>query len=120
VIALGTSGSWRIPGIVAQVISNVVDRELSIREAVLAPRILWDSDSEPGILIEVFPPLTRNDVTTLEDRGFRVVHRVEYPATRRDFMNCGAVNAVIFDPRRQSFAGAADPRRQGVALGARR
>jgi gamma-glutamyltranspeptidase/glutathione hydrolase len=120
VIALGTSGSWRIPGIVAQVISNVVDRELSVREAVLAPRILWDSDFEPGIIIEVFPPTTREDVTTLEDRGYRVLKMVEYPATRRDFINCGAVNAVVFDSARQSFAGAGDPRRQGVALGARR
>jgi len=48
------------------------------------------------------------------------VHRVEYPATRRDFINCGAVNAVIFDPARRSFAGAGDPRRQGTALAARR
>ncbi len=119
VIALGTSGSWRIPGVVAQVISNVIDRDLSVREAVLAPRILWDSDSEPGILIEVFPPITPEDVATLEDRGYRVVKRVEYPATRRDFINCGAVNAVVFDAVQQTFAGAGDPRRQGVALGAR-
>jgi gamma-glutamyltranspeptidase/glutathione hydrolase len=120
VIALGTSGSWRIPGIVAQVISNVVDRELSVREAILAPRILWDSGSEPGILIEAFPPTTREDVATLEDRGYQIVKMVEYPATRRDFINTGAVNAVVFDPLRRSFAGAGDPRRQGVALGARR
>jgi gamma-glutamyltranspeptidase/glutathione hydrolase len=120
VIALGTSGSWRIPGIVAQVISNVVDRNMSVREAVLAPRILWDSDVESGILVEVFPPTTREDITTLEDRGYRVVKRVEFPATRRDLINCGAVNAVVFDPVRQVFAGAGDPRRQGFALGARR
>jgi gamma-glutamyltranspeptidase/glutathione hydrolase len=119
VIALGTSGSWRIPGIVAQVISNVVDRRLGVREAVLAPRIVWDSDSEPGILIEIFPPYTRKDVKILEDRGYRIVQRVEYPATRKDFINCGAVNAVTYDSIRQSFAGAGDPRRQGVALGAR-
>jgi gamma-glutamyltranspeptidase/glutathione hydrolase len=120
VIALGTSGSQRIPGIVAQVISNVVDRELSVREAVLAPRILWESDAESGIIIEVFPPNTPNDVTTLEGRGYRILKRIEYPATRRDFINSGCVNAVVFDPTRQSFAGAGDPRRQGVALGVRR
>jgi len=120
VIALGTSGSQRIPGIVAQVISNVVDRELSVREAVLAPRILWDSDSESGIIIEVFPPNTPNDVTVLEGRGYRILKRIEYPATRRDLIKSGAVNAVVFDPKRQIFSGAGDPRRQGFALGARR
>ena len=30
-----------------------------------------------------------------------------------------AVNAVVFDAVQQTFAGAGDPRRQGVALGAR-
>ncbi len=120
VIALGTSGSWRIPGVVAQVISNVADRELSVREAILAPRILWESDSQGGILIEVFPPTTREHVATLEARGYRIVKMVEYPATRRDFINTGAVNAVVFDSVRRSFAGAGDPRRQGTALGARR
>ena len=120
VIALGSSGSKRIPGFVAQVISNVVDHRLGVRDAVLAPRTVWDSENEPGILIEVFPPNTSEDVKTLEDRGYRIVHRVEYPATRRDFINCGAVNAVIFDPARRSFAGAGDPRRQGTALAARR
>ena len=120
VIALGSSGSKRIPGIVAFVISNVVDHELGVRDAVLAPRIVWDSGEEPGILIEVFPPNSSEDVKTLEGRGFRIVHRVEFPATRKDFINCGAVNAVIFDPARQSFVGAGDPRRQGVALAARR
>lgn len=120
VIALGSSGSWRIPGVVAQLISNVVDCDMSVREAVLAPRILWDSDVESGILVEIFPPTTREDVTALEDRGYRVVKRVEFPATRRDLINCGAVNAVVFDPVRQVFAGAGDPRRQGFALGARR
>jgi gamma-glutamyltranspeptidase/glutathione hydrolase len=120
VIALGSSGSRRIPGIVALVLSNVVDRNMGVRDAVLAPRVVWDSGSEPGILIEVFPPNTGELVETLEARGYQIVHRVEFPATRRDFINCGAVNAVVFDPVRQSFAGVGDPRRQGVALAARR
>ena len=120
VVALGTSGSQRIPGIVAQVISNVVDRELGVREAVLAPRILWDSDVESGVLVEAFPPNTRDDVTTLESRGYRFLKVVEYPATRRDLISFGAVNAAVFDHSRQGFAGAGDPRRQGFALGVRR
>ena len=100
--------------------SNLPVDLLGFGEAVLAPRVLWETDPESGIIIEVFPPNTDDDVTTLENRGFRIVKRVEYPATRRDFINCGAVNAIVFDPKRQGFAGAADPRRQGVALGARR
>jgi gamma-glutamyltranspeptidase/glutathione hydrolase len=121
VIALGSSGSRRIPGFVALVISNVVDRQMSVRDAVLAPRTVWDtSKEEPGILIEVFPPNTGEVVETLEARGYKIVQRVEFPATAKDFISCGAVNAVVFDPGRKSFAGAGDPRRQGVALAARR
>ena len=120
VIALGSSGSRRIPGIVGLVISNVVDRRLGVRDAVLEPRVIWDSGKESGILIEVFPPNTGAMVETLEKRGYRITHRVEFPATSRDFIDCGAVNAVIFDPSRRTFAGAGDPRRQGVALAARR
>jgi gamma-glutamyltranspeptidase/glutathione hydrolase len=120
VIALGSSGSRRIPGIVALVISNVVDREMGAREAVLAPRAVWDPGSEPGVLIEVFPPNTGEMVESLEERGYHIVHRVEFPATSRDLINCGAVNAVVFDPARQSYAAVGDPRRQGVALAAQR
>lgn len=120
VIALGSSGSQRIPGIVALVISKVVDHELGARDAVLAPRIAWVSGKESGILIEVFPPNTNGLVETLEERGYHIAHRVDFPATSRDFIDCGAVNAVIFDPVRRSFVGASDPRRQGTALAARR
>jgi gamma-glutamyltranspeptidase/glutathione hydrolase len=117
VIALGSSGSRRIPGIVAFVISNIVDRDFGVREAVLAPRIAWDTTKEvPGILIEVFQPHTDGMVEELEHRGYQIVQRVDFPATARDFINCGAVNAVVFDPVRQEFAGAGDPRRQGVAM----
>jgi gamma-glutamyltranspeptidase/glutathione hydrolase len=120
VVALGSSGSRRIPGFVALVISNIVDRQMSVREAVLAPRTVWDaSKEEHGILIEVFPPITSEVVDSLEARGYKIVQRVEFPATAKDFINCGAVNAVVYDPDRESFAGAGDPRRQGFALAAR-
>jgi gamma-glutamyltranspeptidase len=36
----GTAASTRIPGVVATVISNIIDRRLELREAILAPRIL--------------------------------------------------------------------------------
>lgn len=110
----------RIPGIVAQVISNVIDHEMGVREAVLAPRIVWDTEHDHGILIEVYPPNTSDDVAALVERGYRLVKQVGFPTTRRDLINCGAVNAVTFNPLQQSFVGVGDPRRQGVALGARR
>lgn len=120
VMALGSSGSRRIPAFVAQVISNVVDRRMGVREAVLAPRVAWDTREEPGVLIEVFPPNTGNDVEILEGRGYQIVNRIEFPATSRDFIRCGAINAVVFDPERQEYAAVGDPRRQGVAGAAQR
>ena len=36
---LGSPGGGRIPNIITQVISNVIDHEMSFTEAVIAPRI---------------------------------------------------------------------------------
>jgi gamma-glutamyltranspeptidase/glutathione hydrolase len=120
VMALGSSGSRRIPGIVAFVISNAVDREMDARDAVLAPRVVWDPGPEPGVLVEVSHPNTSEMVDSLEGRGYHIVHRVEFPATSRELIKCGAVNVVVFDPARQAYAAVGDPRRQGVALAAQR
>jgi gamma-glutamyltranspeptidase/glutathione hydrolase len=120
VMALGSAASSRIPGIVAQVISNSIDCGLGPRAAVLAPRALWNPDpsGESGAMLEVFPPNTEEFVTTLEGRGYEFVRKVVFPATRRQFIRFGAVNAVGYDPVLLSYCAVADPRRQGFAMAA--
>jgi gamma-glutamyltranspeptidase/glutathione hydrolase len=118
-MALGSAGSERIPGVVAQVISNVVDGNLGVRDAVLAPRALWNGSDEPGVCAEQIRPITKRQIAELERRGYEILRWVRLPASRRDFIRLGAVNAVYYDPATVDYCGVADPRRQGFALAAR-
>jgi gamma-glutamyltranspeptidase/glutathione hydrolase len=96
VTALGSGGSERIRSVITQVIVNLVERGMTLRDAVEAPRMHWDGRAlqyEPG------PDPARM--------------RREWqpnPWTRRD-LYFGGVHAVA-----AGREAAADPRRGGSAL----
>ena len=118
---LGSAGSDRIPPSVTEVISNVIDRDMSIRDAVVAPRVLWNSAHDPPrVCIEIADPITRRDADTLQSFGFEHMYRLEYPPIPlSDSAFFGGVNAVLYDPATGVFSGVGDPRRNGFALGPR-
>ncbi len=117
-LVLGSAGSSRIPGAVDTVISNVVDRGMSLAEAVEAPRILWAKGATTrGLIIEVFPPVTRADADRLEAMGYEPGLRVDLPAQYLELTKFGAVNAIYRDPQSGTLTGVGDPRRDGAALG---
>jgi gamma-glutamyltranspeptidase/glutathione hydrolase len=117
-LVLGSAGSSRIPGAVATVISNVVDREMGLAEAVVAPRVLWAKGrTTKGLLIEVLPPMTAALADGLEAMGYRPGMRVEPPAQYLELAKFGAVNAVHRDPATGRLTGVGDPRRDGAATG---
>jgi gamma-glutamyltranspeptidase/glutathione hydrolase len=120
-IVLGSAGSDRIPGSITEVISNVIDRGLGIREAVTAPRVLWNSAHEPHrVCIEITDWITSDDADTLQSWGFEHMFRLEYPATPAgDSAFFGGVNAALLDSTTGVFTGVGDPRRSGFALGPR-
>jgi gamma-glutamyltranspeptidase/glutathione hydrolase len=120
-IALGSAGSDRIPGSVIEVVSNVVDRGMDIREAVTAPRVLWNSAHDPPrVCIEITDWVTDHHADTLQRWGFEHMFRLEYPATpAADSAFFGGVNAVLYDSTTGRFSGAGDPRRSGFARGPR-
>jgi gamma-glutamyltranspeptidase/glutathione hydrolase len=118
-LVLGSGSSTRIPGIVATVISNVVDRNLGLRDAVLAPRILWGPFKGSTFYAEIFPPITEAQVDELGSFGYEPIRRARPPARLSNFSRFGSVNAAHFDRESRVMTGVGDPRRSGHACGAR-
>jgi gamma-glutamyltranspeptidase/glutathione hydrolase len=121
IMILGSAGSDRIPPSVVDVISNVVDRDMGIRDAVVAPRVLWNSAHDPArICIEITDPITKRDANKLQSFGFDHMFRLEFPPVPlADLAFFGGVNAVLYDPATGIFSGVGDPRRSGFAEGPR-
>jgi gamma-glutamyltranspeptidase/glutathione hydrolase len=97
---LGSAGSNRIRSAILQTIVGVVDRELTVTEAVEAPRVHFEDGviyAEPGI-----------DISPLAHADRRLV---SFGARNLFF---GGVQAV--QSRDGSYSGAGDPRRGGVAV----
>jgi len=121
IMIFGSAGSDRIPPSVVDVISNVIDRDMDIRDAVVAPRVLWNSAHDPArICIEITDPITKRDADKLQSFGFDHIFRLEFPPVPfADLAFFGGVNAVLYDPATGVFSGVGDPRRSGFALGPR-
>jgi gamma-glutamyltranspeptidase/glutathione hydrolase len=96
-LALGSGGSKRIRSALLQVLASTVDHSTPLEEAVLAPRIHWDTDH-----LEVEPGLAPDVLAALEADA--PVNRWPAPS-----MYFGGVHAVA--PGR---AAAGDPRRGGA------
>ena len=95
---LGSPGGGRIPNIITQVISNVIDHEMSFTESVMAPRI--NQRLEDDLQLETgFSPDT---VNLLKLRG----HNLETATTM------GSVQAIFLDG--ENIFGVADTRRPGA------
>jgi gamma-glutamyltranspeptidase len=118
-LVLGSASSTQIPGVVATVISNIVDRRFDLRDAVIAPRVLWGTVDIPGIYAEIFPPVTEEQIAKLGTFGYEPIFRAQLPVKQNRFARFGAVNAVHFDLQSRVMTGVGDPRRNGNALGAR-
>jgi gamma-glutamyltranspeptidase/glutathione hydrolase len=118
-LVLGSGASNRIPGIVATVISNIVDRKLGLREAVLAPRVLWGPYKGFSYYAEIFHSITKEQVDELGTFGYEPILRARLPTRLSGFSRFGSVNAVHFDRESRVMTGVGDPRRNGTALGAR-
>lgn len=121
VTVLGGAGSDRIASTLVEVISNLIDRRMGLREAVVAPRVLWNSANDPPrICLEIADPITEADADRLQSFGFEHMYRFRYPpGTDANLGFFGGVNAVAYDARTGVFSGVGDPRRGGFALGPR-
>jgi len=113
-LAFGSPGSSRIVPVLVSVISNIVDRGLSLGDAVAAPRVLWQDDGGKRRLIaEVIPPVTAKAIADLKARGYEPTFELSGPDS--NVVAFGGTHAVGWDERRKAWIGVGDPRRGGVA-----
>ena len=118
--ALGAPSSSRIPAIITSVISNLVDRDMGLLEAIEAPRVLSGGLSKTNnTIIEVAGPITDAHIDSLEAMGYEDIERMYYPVTSRRIVLYGGVNAVGWDNDAMTFVGVGDGRRWGSARGPR-
>ena len=110
-MTLGTPGGVRIFPTVAQVISRVIDSKMSLQEAITNARI-FDNGTDDGICYELGAPggVDEETVKALEAMGHTMTAKGEWD------MFFGGVQGVIYMDD-GTLVGAADPRRDGKALG---
>ncbi len=120
IMALGTPGSNGIPSIMSGVISNLVDRRMSLRESVEAPRVLWGGLPAANIQAEIAGEITDTLTDALDSMGYELpLLRVTFPALQIDVVDFGGVNAALFNPTDGAYTGVIDGRRGGLAKGPR-
>jgi gamma-glutamyltranspeptidase/glutathione hydrolase len=108
VLALGTPGSYGIMQTQTQAMVQYLDFGLPLQQAIEAPRArLWD-----GRLVEAENRVTPETIAELKRRGHEIV-AFDTGWT----MRCGGMQAVAVDPETGVMTGAADPRRDGYAVG---
>jgi len=120
IIALGTPGSNGIPSIMSGVISNLVDRGMSLRKSVEAPRVLWGGLPSANIQAEIAGAVTDPHMDALNTMGYEhPLLRIHFPALPIDIVDFGGVNAALFNPTEGAYTGVIDGRRGGLAKGPR-
>jgi gamma-glutamyltranspeptidase/glutathione hydrolase len=97
-LVFGSGGSKRIRTALTQVLTQVVDFKRDLSEAVLAPRMYWDSDEE---ILQLEPGFSKEGIRALRDR-------VTINVWDEPDLYFGGVHAVL-----PGIGGAGDPRRGG-------
>jgi gamma-glutamyltranspeptidase/glutathione hydrolase len=103
-IALGSGGSNRIRTAMLQVLSNILDFDMSLDAAINSPRIHFEADR-----LSVESGLNPDQVADL------VSEFSDYKLWDERNMFFGGAHAVRFDPSSDDFSAAGDPRRGGSA-----
>lgn len=109
VYAIGAAGGARILSSLSMVLSRLLDQELSLDQAMAAPRVHPRSDGSLEVEQEEGRAWPTEEVQAFEAMGFAVTPLV----------NHARIHALHVLPD-GSFLGVADPRREGSASGPRR
>ena len=104
-MTIGSPGATRIIGAVAEVISNVVDHNMPIQQAAMAPRFFRMQSGDYNLEGRV----SINTKNALEKMGHKLVVKGDWDAF------FGGVHAVVYDRSKKTLFGGADPRRDGQA-----
>jgi gamma-glutamyltranspeptidase/glutathione hydrolase len=107
VLTLGAAGSRRITSAILQVITNVIDRGMSLEQAVAFPRVHGLKSRK----LYIERPAATESLINRFKKNFRAI-KIKSPHS----YTMAAVQAIQFS-NDGSLVGAADPRRDGAALG---
>ncbi len=111
-IIIGSPGSYGILQSVPQVAINVVDFDMTIQEAISAPRFRWKDESLPAKEIIMETRVEEDVRKSLGDLGYIL------DTSRGDWsMTVGGVQGITIDRKTGWIWGGADARRNGYALG---
>lgn len=104
ILITGSPGGSRIITTTLQIILNVIDHGMNIQEAVNAVRVhhQWLPDE-----LRVEEGLSPDTIHLLQNLG----HTLSVQATM------GGAESIFIDPETNMYYGAADPRREGLAIG---
>lgn len=105
-MVLGSPGATKIITTVTQIISNVIDFDMTMQEAIDAPRLYNNATSA----VQYESRFSEETMKKLEELGNTLEMSDEF---NRSF---GSVNAVMYGED-GTLLGGADPRRDGKALG---
>jgi gamma-glutamyltranspeptidase/glutathione hydrolase len=107
-LAIGMPGGTRITSALAQVLMNLIDHQLTLQEAINAPRIHRNTVTGELLLESRITQKVRN---ALARKGYPIV-------LKKDFdIYLGGAQAVMIDVKTGMLSGAADPRREGTVSG---
>ena len=106
-LALGAAGGSRIPSSIVNVISRIIDHDLSLEEALNSPRV---HPLEEGISLEIVDNVSwnNNDSTYFSKLGYTV-------EMKRLPGKFGRIHAVILDTLTGEWIGCADPDWEGTS-----
>ena len=104
-LVLGSPGGSTIITTVAQIISNIIDYNMPIKDAIESPRMhhQWLPDK-----ISIEQGALNQDVI---DKLLEIGHEVSYKRS------IGEANCIMYDKSRNLFYGVSDDRRNGQAVG---
>lgn len=105
-LSLGTPGGSRIIGALAQIIINIIDFDMSIDDAIEAPRVHTSND-----ILHLEGRIAKSIVSDLEKIGHTVKLHTDYDNY------FGGAQGILIDYKNNELRGGADSRRDGVSLG---
>ncbi len=105
---MSTPGGTSIWQTIPQVITKMVDFDMGMQEAIESPRFRW---SLSGVVTSLEDRISPEVISQLESFGHEIRLYSSYT------MSVGGVAGVTYNPETGVMTGAADPRRDGYAIG---
>jgi gamma-glutamyltranspeptidase/glutathione hydrolase len=106
--ALGTPGAARIISTMAILISNLIDRRMTMQQAIESPRF-FARDTDASLSVESRMP--ESTLEALRKLGYQVQKMGDYD------LFFGGAQGIVIDPKTGKKSGGADPRRDGAVIG---